>query len=94
MTTNKPIHALWFDRNGCGPDHFKIELQPMKQLKDGGDLVCPATLGLRLRAGELVILGASMIDGGFMLDREQLQKQIDAWLEATEPEDAAAGETG
>lgn len=84
----EPIHVLWFTRSGGGPDEMFLELQPLKELRDGSRLVAPPTLGLRVRAGELVILGAALIDGGFQMDRAQAQNlhdQIGAWL-AEHPE--------
>jgi hypothetical protein len=78
--------VLWFDSNGCGPDHFYLEVYPFKELRDGDELVAAASLGLRVRAGDLVILGRGMIDGGFNLDREQvdrLHQQLGAWLANT-----------
>ncbi len=85
-TTKTKIQALWFDSKGCGPDLFDLQLQPMKTLMDGEHVVAPASLGLRVRAGDLVILGHRMIDGGFNLHRDQveeLHRQIGAWLEDT-----------
>ena len=82
------VYALWFDSRGCGPDHFRLEVVPMPKLMDGEDVVSEATMGIRLRAGELVINGQSMIDGGFMMDREQaseLYRQIGEWLSEESP---------
>lgn len=77
------VPALWFDSKGCGPDHFYLEVFPFKELRDGDKLVAPPSLGLRLRAGDLVILGRGMIDGGFNMERAQiaeLHRQLGAWL--------------
>lgn len=77
------VPVLWFDSKGCGPDHFYLEVFPFKELRDGDELVAPPSLGLRLRAGDLVILGRGMIDGGFNLGREQVaafHQQLGAWL--------------
>lgn len=59
------VPVLWFDARGCGPDQFYLEIHPFKEIRDGEDLVAEASLGLRLRAGDLVIVGRGMIDGGF-----------------------------
>lgn len=82
------IPALWFTSKGGGPDEMFLELEPLKELRDGSDLVAPATLGLRVRAGELVILGAALIDGGFQFAREQveqLHRGLGAWLARNPP---------
>ncbi len=82
------IPALWFTSMGGGPDNMCLELHPLDELRDGADLVCPATLGLMVRAGQLVILGAAMIDGGFQLGREQveqLHRALGAWLAKNPP---------
>lgn len=83
-TLEKPrIPALWFDAKGCGPDQMFLELYAFKALMDGETLVAPPHLGLRVRAGNLVIMGASLVDGGFYLGREQveeLHRQLGAWL--------------
>ncbi len=87
------IPVLWFTRKGGGPDEMFLELEPLKELRDGADLVCPATLGLRVRAGELVILGAPLVDGGFQFARDQvadLHRQLGAWL-ARNPAAATEG---
>jgi hypothetical protein len=83
------IPVLWFDRRGCGPDELELELAPFAAEKDGA---IPATLGLRVRAGELVIGAEPLVDGGFNLARGQvaeLHEQLGAWL-ATTPVDGGA----
>lgn len=82
-TKGRAIPALWFNHKGCGPDHFMLEVQPLKALKDGDELVCPPSLGIRVRCGELVILGGDMVDGEFNLHREQveeLHRQLGEWI--------------
>jgi len=77
---SEKIHVLWFDSKGCGPDQFHLQLKPMPP--DEGR---PANLGLMVRAGELVILGRPMINGGFLVHRTQvaeLHRQMGEWLEA------------
>jgi hypothetical protein len=78
------IPALWFDRDGCGPDHFGLHLKPVKP--DMGGAI-PAALGILVRAGDLVIKGGAMVDGGFYLHREEvaeLHKQLGEWLKNNE----------
>lgn len=77
-----PIPALWFDRDGCGPDHMYLRLRPFAA-EPVGEREIPASLGLRIDKGDLVILGTSMIGGGFNMQREQvaeLYSQLGAWL--------------
>lgn len=86
-TKPQRIPTLWFDREGCGPDHMFLELHPFRSEMDGK---IPAALGIRVRAGELVIIGRPLVDGGFNMQREQiaeLHRQLGAWLDA----DAAQG---
>ncbi len=76
------IHALWFDHRGHGPSEFRLELHPFASEMDGE---IPATLGIRVRAGDLVIAGGDLVDGGFNLHRsmaEELHRQLGAWLKA------------
>ena len=77
------VFALWFDKDGCGPDHFQIEVTKIDEDRDGEELVADEHLGLRVRRGRLVINGAKMVDGGFMLDYDHaviLHRQIGEWL--------------
>jgi hypothetical protein len=79
--TVTPIPVLWFDSRGCGPDEFRIQLHdfPPDALAGG-----EPHLGIRVRAGGLVIGAAAMVDGGFYLGREQsadLHRQLGEWLE-------------
>jgi len=81
-TKRERIPVLWFDRRGCGPDQFAIELHPFPAELEGK---IPAHLGLRVRAGDAVIVGGDLIDGGFYIGREQaeqLHHGLGAWLEA------------
>lgn len=76
------IPVLWFDAKGMGPDEFALEFQSFPS--DMGGRI-PAFLGIRVRAAGLVIAGASLVDGGFNLHRDQvaeLHRQLGAWLEA------------
>lgn len=90
------VPALWFDKDGCGPDclairphHFKSKVMP------SGGLI-EATLGLRIesRPDSLPVLlesGRRMVEGGFVMDRESVQQLaagLDDWLEVTAPPDA------
>lgn len=80
MPESPTVPVLWFDSKGCGPDEFNIQIHPIPP--DMGGKI-PAHLGLRIRAGSLVIVGAALIDGGFYLDRESvagLHLQLGAWL--------------
>lgn len=81
---NTRIPVLWFTSNGGGPDDMFLEPTTIREIREAnGDLVAPANLGLRVRAGELVILGACMVDGGFFLGRaqvEQLHRALGDWL--------------
>lgn len=75
------IPALWFDAKGCGPDELALQLHPFASEMDGE---IPASLGIRVRAGELVIGAGPLVDGGFNLHRDQvaeLHRQLGAWLE-------------
>lgn len=79
------IEALWFNSKGHGPDELHLQLQHMPSQLDGK---IPATLGLRVRAGDLVIGAGALVDGGFALHRTQAAKlaaQLEAWL-AENPE--------
>lgn len=82
------VPVLWFDRNGCGPDHLFLEVTPQAALQEGPDLIAPASLGLRIRGGELVLMGQAMLDGGFMIDRQSvatLHQEIGKWLSHNPP---------
>ncbi len=71
---DRDIHALWFDKNGCGPDEL------MLQLKSSADKPYPA-LGMRVQANGIV-LGV-----GFMNHRDEiaeLHRQLGAWLSSTD----------
>lgn len=74
------IQVLWFDRKGCGPDELALQLNPLAAQFDGE---IPASLGLMVRAGNIVIGASALIDGGFALHRDQvadLHRQLAAWL--------------
>ena len=80
--SNENIPVLWFDSRGRGPDELALELRPFKAERDGA---IPPFLGLRVRAGALVIGAAEMVDGGFLLGREtvvELHRRLGDWLEA------------
>ncbi len=82
------ITVLWFDRKGCGPDEFRLELNAFPSEKDGA---IPAYLGMRVRAGDLVIGAGALVDGGFILGHEsaaELHRQLGEWLAATKTEAA------
>lgn len=75
------IPVLWFGPQGTGPDELALQLHPFPAELDGR---IPASLGIRVRGGEIVIGAAAMVDGGFNLGREQvaeLHRQLGAWLE-------------
>jgi hypothetical protein len=79
------IPVLWFDNRGCGPDHLALELHPFPAELGGRISAC---LGLRVRAGDLAIGAAGLIDGGFNLGREQvaaLHRALGAWLDSIAP---------
>ena len=79
------ITALWFDRDGCGPDVLAFELHPFRAEKDGK---IPASLGLRVRAEDIVINAEPMIDGGFKLGIEQVEelcRRLGEWLTENRP---------
>jgi hypothetical protein len=70
------IPTLYFDANGLGPDHLSLELFPVR-----GDEVMQPALSLRVRAEGLVM--RAQVDGGYFLQREQVEKLRDglnAWL--------------
>jgi hypothetical protein len=76
------IPVLWFDSRGCGPDELALDLHPFPAELDGA---IPATLGIRVRAGDIVIGAGPLVDGGFNLHRDcaaELHRQLGAWLEA------------
>lgn len=76
------VQALWFDSRGYGPDELALELSPFPSEKDGA---IPASLGIRVRAGAIVIGAVGMLDGGFHLSRQdaaELHRQIGEWLES------------
>lgn len=80
------IPVLWFDSSGRGPDELALELHPFPAELDGK---IPAFLGIRVRAGDIVIGASALVDGGFNLGREQateLHRQLGAWLGAPGPE--------
>lgn len=75
------IPALFFDANGCGPDELLIVPHWFEAELDGA---IPASFGLRLMAGGMVI-GNAPVGGGLHMHREQvvqLREQLDAWLAA------------
>ena len=83
MSKQPTITALWFNAKGYGPDEFELQLQPLASDLDGA---IPATLGIRVRVHpDGIVIGAhQMIDGGFMLSRDdvaELHRQLGAWLE-------------
>lgn len=85
---NDKIPALWFTRDGYGPDELTLQLQPFP-----AENLIPASLGIRVRlpaprgvAPPIIFHATSLIDGGFYLHREQaeaLHRQIGEWLAAT-----------
>lgn len=78
------IPVLWFDARGCGPDELALELHPFPAEAVMGGII-PAVLGIRVRAGDLVIGAGPLVDGGFNLHRDgaaELHRQLGAWLEA------------
>ena len=80
--TDSRIPVLWFDRRGNGPDELALELHNFPSDLEGR---IPAYLGIRVRAGEIVIGAGPLVDGGFNLHRDQvadLHRQLGAWLEA------------
>lgn len=80
--TAKLIPSLFFDRDGMGPDHLYLEVHAIQQLRIPDE---PPILGIRVRAGELVLRQDAQVDGGHMFYREQvveLHKQLGEWLEA------------
>lgn len=76
------IPVLWFNKNGSGPDEMALQVIDFPPDRDGK---IPARLGLRVQAGDLVIVGAPLIAGGFFMAREQaeaLHGAIGKWLDA------------
>ncbi len=74
------VPVLWFDAKGRGPDELAFQLHPFPAERDGA---IPASLGIRVRAGELVIGAGSLVDGGFNLGREQVEtlyRLLGQWL--------------
>lgn len=70
------VSALYFDKDGLGPDHVYLELFPVR-----GDGVMDPALTLRVRAGEFVM--RAQVDGGYFMQRQQVQELHDAlaqWL--------------
>lgn len=77
------ISALYFDAEGLGPDHVYLEAFPIR-----GDEIMPAALSLRVRAGEFVM--RAQVDGGYFMQREQVQalhKALGAWLDNQTPKE-------
>lgn len=90
MTTDR-IPVLWFDSKGCGPDELALQLHPFPAELDGK---IPAWLGLRVRAGDLVIGAKALIDGGFNLHRDQVEnlyRQLGEWLAANPERNGSGG---
>jgi hypothetical protein len=82
-TKNAPIPALYFDRDGLGPDHVALEVALLPD-EIGAELNAGRAMGLRIRGVGLVM--HLPIDGGFMLGEQevkQLHEQLGAWLEAS-----------
>lgn len=76
------IPVLWFNKNGSGPDEMALQVIDFPPDRDGK---IPARLGLRVQPGDLVIVGASLLGGGFYMAREQaeaLNGALSKWLEA------------
>lgn len=69
------VPVLWFDAKGRGPDEFLLEITRMV---DKDKEAIPTTIGVRVRAGGMVIMGAPLIDGGFMIDLESARMLRDA----------------
>jgi hypothetical protein len=77
------IPVLWFGPSGCGPDELALQLHPFAAEFDGE---VPASLGIRVRGGEIMFGVGAMVDGGFNLSREaaaDLHRQLGEWLEVT-----------
>lgn len=77
------IPALFFDKDGLGPDEVALESTPVRQIhpKDR-----PA-LSLRIRSNGLAM--RAPIDAGFFMYREQvleLHTELGAWLEKSRNE--------
>lgn len=73
------VPALYFDKDGLGPDHVYLELFSVR-----GDDVMETSLSLRVRAGEFVM--RAQIDGGYLMGRQQVEQLRDAltqWLTST-----------
>lgn len=76
--SDKRIPVLWFSASGGGPDEFALELNEFPSADMANNL------GLRVRGNGVVINGADLVDGGFMLGRKQvlaLHAQLGGWLE-------------
>lgn len=76
MAETTRIPALYFDKDGLGPDHTALEVFPVR-----GDNVMPPALSLRVRAIGFVM--RAQVDGGYFMQREQveqLHKALGEWL--------------
>lgn len=87
MSDDQKIYALWFDRQGMGPDCLRLQLHPFSSEMDGA---IPASLSIRVMVDEnnpvmMMASSALMIDGGLNLSKEtaaELHRQLGAWLES------------
>lgn len=71
------VAALYFNAIGNGPDHVYLEVFPIR-----GDDVMPASLALRVRAGDDLTVYAAL-GGGYFMHRhqiEELHRALGAWL--------------
>ena len=86
MTLDR-ISVLYFDKDGHGPDCLYLEVFPIRgETRIGLE---PA-LSLRVRAGEFVM--RAEVDGGYFMERAQVQELRDAltkWLDNTPSRDGA-----
>ncbi len=78
--------ALWFTREGHGPDPIRFVLHTMEPMDESG----APKLGLRIQDARSPLFGQGrlLVDGGFMLDRESarlLTMSLCAWMDVTEP---------
>ncbi len=93
MSTDK-LHALFFTAQGNGPDAVSLWVHPMREIVDGGEVVAPRTLGLRVGPADDFPLMYSRA-GGYQMEEaavRALRDAFTAWLDAPRDEARAAAE--
>ncbi len=76
-----PIHALFFDSKGNGPDDIAVSLKPLRKFKDSDS----TSLGIMVDEYPPRGFTRMVAPGGFLLARAsvvELHRRLGAWLEA------------